>query len=324
MLKENVLSVENIPLQATCVPGQTPSPWANNDVSHLGPAKPPQLLCRPQQSWDSLQMKHSVDVSDEALLQKSHSITLPERELFSWVLPNASRSIPGSDPQCPEERLPVPLTAKQLLRRPAPLRHATLERGGAALKRIRRTAMTVPHHIISGGAAATIAGVAAFRRWRNKDIESFARFQKSRRDLAWCLAQLCPHTPNFGIQPRSELIISVDQERGLCVTGYISKSNLTTQQVPEGLLQDPVFQSYEPYLPEWKKSSSFNEVNNPSYASSQVTTKTPMTFHISCVCVCVSVCVCVCVYHAYLLLRAKQTPRSPPPLHFRLLPFVIM
>lgn len=84
------------------------------------------------------------------------------------------------------------------------------------LARLKRTAMAVPR----------AAGATLLKRIRNKDIEKLARLSRARRDVAWCLAELSPHTPNFGIQPRSELVITVDAERGVYISGYLPKSNV--------------------------------------------------------------------------------------------------
>lgn len=160
------------------------------------------------------------------LLPRSRSVSLPSRENQSWAGPSdATAQNVAPEGLGSAFGRPV-LQGRHLRRSDTSRRQASLTRSGAALRRFRRTAMTVPQQIMAGGAAATSVGAAVFRRLRKKDFESLAQYQKTRRELAWCLAQLCPHTPNFGIQPRSELIISVDQERGLCISGYISQYHL--------------------------------------------------------------------------------------------------
>lgn len=57
-------------------------------------------------------------------------------------------------------------------------------------QQIKAGAKNVPHQIKAGAAGA---GAAVLRRLRRKEIEHFARMEKSRRDIAWCLAELSPH-----------------------------------------------------------------------------------------------------------------------------------
>eukprot|EP00914_Ancora_sagittata_P027693 GHVO01054116.1.p1 GENE.GHVO01054116.1~~GHVO01054116.1.p1 ORF type:complete len:571 (-),score=114.90 GHVO01054116.1:109-1821(-) len=56
---------------------------------------------------------------------------------------------------------------------------------------------------------------------RRKKRAKIARAEVCRHDLGWAFARLNPHTPNFGLQPKSELQVSVDAETGLYVAGYV-------------------------------------------------------------------------------------------------------
>lgn len=142
-----------------------------------------------------------------AFLQKSYSIGVqPSREwAHATVPPQAER---------PRQHLP---------------RRRYLSTTAAAWKRLGHEAIHVPQR--AGKAVATGAGAAVNLLRRRRERELHARLERRwRRELAWCLAELSPHTPNFGIQPRSEMVISVDFERGLYISGWIPKDRV--QEIP--------------------------------------------------------------------------------------------
>eukprot|EP01054_Gregarina_sp_Poly1_P004916 Gregarina_sp_Poly_1__4915@NODE_2607_length_1925_cov_131_324543_g130_i1_p1_GENE_NODE_2607_length_1925_cov_131_324543_g130_i1NODE_2607_length_1925_cov_131_324543_g130_i1_p1_ORF_typecomplete_len354_score50_19DUF900/PF05990_12/3e26Lipase/PF00151_19/0_00017Lipase_2/PF01674_18/0_024Abhydrolase_1/PF00561_20/8_9e02Abhydrolase_1/PF00561_20/0_082Abhydrolase_6/PF12697_7/2_5e03Abhydrolase_6/PF12697_7/0_088LCAT/PF02450_15/0_19Peptidase_C11/PF03415_14/0_25_NODE_2607_length_1925_cov_131_324543_g130_i13671428 len=79
--------------------------------------------------------------------------------------------------------------------------------------------------------------------------EARIKFNKYHRAMTWVIQQLHPHTPAFGLNMRSEIIISVDRERGLDILGFVPVSQIYLEEDQEDPLDDlshpPTAQSLE-------------------------------------------------------------------------------
>jgi hypothetical protein len=85
--------------------------------------------------------------------------------------------------------------------------------------------------IWSAKKAKKLIGNGVFGRIHHKkENKQHVVYQKYKCDMMWCLLHLSPHTSSFGVQPYSELLISVDHENGIYIGGYGLQDNYATNK----------------------------------------------------------------------------------------------
>eukprot|EP01055_Gregarina_sp_Pseudo9_P002643 Gregarina_sp_Pseudo_9__2642@NODE_289_length_3280_cov_4_072508_g256_i1_p1_GENE_NODE_289_length_3280_cov_4_072508_g256_i1NODE_289_length_3280_cov_4_072508_g256_i1_p1_ORF_typecomplete_len696_score137_72DUF900/PF05990_12/6_5e39Lipase/PF00151_19/0_0024Lipase_2/PF01674_18/0_034LCAT/PF02450_15/0_065_NODE_289_length_3280_cov_4_072508_g256_i111553242 len=93
-----------------------------------------------------------------------------------------------------------------------------------------------------------------FAEPRNISLEIRFRCEKYRRAMEWILAQLQPHTPAFGLHLSSEVIISVDRERGLDILGFVPVSQIYLEEKEGADISQTSIVSSVPQVPHVSQS----------------------------------------------------------------------